>query len=386
MVYAYLVPVPADDIQPQAATGTLTASLLVQNSDSDTDLEKWEFGLRKPPLALLPDYHTNGEWGAGVQEIFRTSRPADAKSGLSFLKVISVGQWVEGGDPLDRSVDSIASTTSPLEELVPTVWVAIRNEIEPLKQFWAFTRYDVIGHGQGGLLARMLCSLNGNGIVDPFRNGDNFFRGRFHRVVTIGTPHNGSRLLRYISTLLKGDGFLASVLPERMVRGWLAGDKFDPWGSGIENLNKPLPSAPWFPDPDTRFHLVRTTVNDGLAPSLTHATFAETALGLRTVGETVIPLGSDGVVDYDSMGADSPGIDTSNVYTVPSALNISHVANPLAGIDDIFGGHDGSQVTSTVVAQHAIGALDGAGVPDQHRKPAPIHPPRRLPPHIRDDR
>jgi PKD repeat protein len=381
-VYVCLGPIPSDDIAPAAGSESLRSSLLVQNSESEIDLEELEFGLRKPPLALLPDYHSNGGWGKGTEDIFKASRPSDPKSGVSFLKIVRVGQWVEGGDPLDRSVDRIASTTSPLDELAPLVWADLKNEIEPLKQFWAFTRYDLVGHGQGGLLARMLCSVNANGVVQPFKNDENFYRGRFHRIVTIGSPHNGSRVLRYISVLMNGERTLASLLPQGMVAGWVAHDKFDPWGSQMDHLNKPLSTAPWYPDSDASFHLVRTTVDDGLTPSLTHATFAETALGLRTSGKTVIPRGSDGVVDFDSIGA---GIDAANVYTVPSSYNISHATTPLPGIDDIFGGHDGGQADSPIVAQHVIGALDQSGVPDQHRIFGTFQLPRRLAPQIRDE-
>ena len=35
----------------------------------------------------------------------------------------------------------------------------------------------------------------------PFRSDNNAYRGRFHRVITFNSPHNGSTLLRYLLTI-----------------------------------------------------------------------------------------------------------------------------------------------------------------------------------------
>ena len=46
----------------------------------------------------------------------------------------------------------------------------------------------------------MLCASNPLSFVTPkFRTEKNAYRGRFRRVVTIGSPQNGSRLEYYVS-------------------------------------------------------------------------------------------------------------------------------------------------------------------------------------------
>jgi triacylglycerol esterase/lipase EstA (alpha/beta hydrolase family) len=95
------------------------------------------------------------------------------------------------------------ATTEPFAVLAAVLedrLAILRGQI--LADGWAMTRHDVVAHSQGGVLIRMLCSRNPNGHVAlPFRNFDNLNRGRFHRVVTIGSPHNGSRLVSYMERL-----------------------------------------------------------------------------------------------------------------------------------------------------------------------------------------
>src|ERR1035441_6636404 len=66
--------------------------------------------------------------------------------------------------------------------------VLLSNELavaqSTILQNWAMTRYDIVAHSQGGVLSRMLSSQTvNNKIGAPYRNPDNFMRGRFHRVV-----------------------------------------------------------------------------------------------------------------------------------------------------------------------------------------------------------
>jgi len=123
-------------------------------------------------------------------------------------------------------------------------------------------------------------------------------------------------------------------------------------------------------------------VNDGQPPSLLKASIADYALGLNS---TVLPRGSDGVVDFDAMAATPPDqAPEANVFTLPNAINVSHATTAIPGSSDIFGGTDGGQVNALAVANHVIGALDQVGVPDQHRVFGPIRPPRPLSFVIRD--
>jgi hypothetical protein len=238
-----------------------------------------------------------------------------------------------------------------------------------LRQDWAFTRHDVVAHSQGGLLTRMLSSVQANShLAQPFRSSENFYRGRFHRCITIGSPHNETRWLRYLLALnqnlalkvtnapnLELSARLPSFGAAFMVFSEIAQKKFDPFGAQIRELNDPSPAALWRPDPSARFHLVRCVVGGGLAPSPTQAAIGEKLLGLNVpgAGTEVIPRGSDGVVDYDSMGAHAPGVSpTPNVYDMPPSLAISH-----SGPIELFGG-DAGETDSADVALHVRRVLD----------------------------
>ena len=131
----------------------------------------------------------------------------------------------------------------------------------------------------------MLSSASPNStIAAPFRNPANGNRGRFHRIVTIGSPHNGSRLLHYLlalynyqtsfwgvaKTLITGPG-IQQLVADGMILSKTAQAKFDPFGEQIQELNG---TTDWLPDPNARFHLVRTTIDNGYCPTFPDATLA----------------------------------------------------------------------------------------------------------------
>ena len=284
----------------------------------------------------------------------------------TFVQVMRCGQekFTNANSLSKLAGTDLVNTYYTLNDLVPLALDAYNGAKLKLEPFWAFTRHDVAAHSQGGLLTRMLASQNENQwMPQPFRNRENFYRGRFHRVVTIGSPHNGTRLLRYLLSLLESiqslhdedvDG--AQVLPQvvglLMVRSGTAQDKFDPFGPQIRQLNDPSPSAPWRPDPAARFHLVRTSVNHANPPTPLAASLSELALGLADYNQPVIPSGSDGVVDWDSMVARGPGFGgPANSFTLPANFLVSH-SNPTK----LFGS-DVGQTDSTDVARHTHAAL-----------------------------
>jgi len=253
------------------------------------------------------------------------------------------------------------NTVDPLDECAAEALTSFNQLMTPIHSAWAFTRFDVVAHSQGGVLTRMLCNANTNSLIpEPFRNADNFYRGRFNRVVTIGSPHNGTRLLHYLLELDQlGKFSLIKSVPQLVstlgVLSEIAQAKFDPFGPQFAEINDPDPSASWYPDQGAMFHLVRPTIDYGASPADGDFTPSYLLLGLCTTGggPSVIPRGSDGVVDFDSMAANVPPAPVAaNVYTVPAFNFISH-AQPIR----VFGA-TACETESTVVAQHVIDALD----------------------------
>jgi len=358
--FACITPVLSDDLQLLGAAKELTLRLTFRRPDTDAFVSGKNILLRRPPIALVHGYNTNGDWGDGTRNVLGLSR------GLDFVKTIRYGQ--EPPDVADRQRET---TVLSFKQLIPKLeaeFAAIRGEVRAAG--WAMTRHDVFAHSQGGVLTRMLCSQNTSSFLElPFRNPDNFFRGRFHRVVTVGSPHNGTRLVSYmkraydrINVIGPGPHRLGIVdaISGAMILSGNSQPKFDPFGPEIRLLHSPDPTAPWYPDPGAMFHLIATTVNHGQAPATNNGTLSEFFLGLASpLGAMVIPRGSDGVVDFDSQTATTPEAGQApppNSHRMPPGQAISHAHMLMEGIA-LFGGTEG-QVDSLNVAQHAIGALD----------------------------
>ena len=194
VMFATFAPVAADELL-LASGKEVVIGLSVVDVVSGDIVSEGSLRLRKPPVVLIHGYNTPGDWGDGFILQLGKSRPLNddrwvltAKYGI--------------GEGSGAYVAQMVNTLYRLEELVPLAELAFEEMVGPLHDNWAFTRFDAVCHSQGGLLTRMLCSENASSaLVRPFRNPRNHFRGRFHRVVTLGSPHNGTRLLRYLIAL-----------------------------------------------------------------------------------------------------------------------------------------------------------------------------------------
>src|SRR5205823_1322993 len=131
-----------------------------------------------------------------------------------------------------QTVDTTDNRDGALEYLAPKLDVELTKLVESPQsewhQRWAFTRYNIVGHSQGGLLVRMLCTSK-----DPpslafksFRSDNNAYRGRFHRVITLNAPHNGSTFAHYC---LKEEQ-AGHLIPTGLRVAGVLQDKFDPFG------------------------------------------------------------------------------------------------------------------------------------------------------------
>jgi len=359
--YVQLLPIASDDLLFGGLTNELGVDFSVVDSSNAVQCGDLQFAIRKPPIALIHGYNTTGDWGADFKNILGASRPFTEDVNNNFIVTVKYGQDTTNMPPGLPGLPVYVNTVASVDDCVQMALQSFESALAPLHDEWAFTRFDVVAHSQGGVLTRMLCNVAGNDyITQPFRNASNFNRGRFHRVVTVGSPHNGTRLLRYLLDLNQ-EGKFAAYLSVPLVVGLLgvqsavAQAKFDPFGPEFAEVNNPDPNAPWQPDPAAAFHLVRTVIDNGASPGTLDFTPSYLVLGLTTSlgGASVIPRGSDGVVDFDSMAANVPPAPVaSNVFTLPASIDISH-----AGPTQVFGSTS-FQTESTDVAQHVIGALD----------------------------
>jgi hypothetical protein len=369
------------------------------------------FKLRRPPVVLVHGIGSTAAWefsSSFLNELYKT---------YATDFVIPVEYGVINGSDDPAYLNKVEPLTNCAWMLDKALWPALESSSSFVRCNWAFTRYDIVGHSQGGVILRYLAQPNASRWFLPdFRNSDNFWRGRFDRILTIGAPHNGS--LNYFYSYAckeygRGLRIMCPIVDDSASYALFNGDgneKFDPFREEMQAIN----SASAATDAGARFHCVRTRIYGGKPPDRDPCqtppatpmaywtldypvpeTFYPVSLfqtlwpGLPTPsvvrrGNIVIPEGSDGVVDFDSQrgGCDS----NKNVSEVTG--DIAHMVhfwkvNPLLAAlaptlwffgcelyygDGIFDRNlaclfnvcsDCSQIDSPIVAGHVASLLSG---------------------------
>ncbi len=371
--FAYISGIKSEDVQFTPGSKELAITLSATQDGNPTPTATVSFRIRKPPIVLVHGYNSDsGAWyennSLTVPNAFlsalQTSFPPD------FILPVEYGVDRNGNKP-----DDSTNISGAFEYLAPLLDSQLRTYVEnPTSlwhQAWAFTRYDIVGHSQGGVLVRMLCTgenpdpSNPHPSFKPFRSDNNGYRGRFHRVITLNSPHNGSTLLRYLVDLrnLESAGGQNAGYAVTGFLGSLIQDKFDPFGPQMQEINV----THWHVDPAAKFHLIGTTINSGNPPSigdLAPPCYSQTGLaGAVTVagqrvsrGSVVIPSGSDGVVDFLSeFGGASPGVQTSSIQ----GINIAHGApNSKLWVFDVGLGY--TATSNSVVGSRVAALLAGS--------------------------
>lgn len=320
---AILLWITEPDLAFREGTPEIRATVVIEDAHTGQPLAQRTVALRRPPVVLLHDANSTGDWGAEFQKALATEGrpfvPGDARD--NFVRTVRYGQkdaftsellapriaayLKEHPGDFAYGMVHRENTILPLEALVLMLDQALPRELELLREDWAITHFDVVAHGQGGVLARMLASVGmPDGFPTPFRSLENFYRGRFRRVVTIGSPFNGSRLLGYLRKLDPDLKLAARVPPSVVALGLLSHamqDKFDPFGGQIFRLNLGFASNPWRPDPLAKFHRIAATIGLQKPPGPGTETLIAVHLGLNgEAGPLVLPYGFDGMVDLSS--------------------------------------------------------------------------------------
>lgn len=372
--FAMLKAINADDLRiPNGLTEViLRVDVVDQNELTVGRTEIW---VRRPPVVLLHGFNTNGEWNRAFLNEFLTTR---------FFREINVARY--GQDfttPAPGANAARENTVLAFEDLVTPASIAIEEALQEYRGRWIFTRHDVVGHSQGGLLARMLCAKRWSGfLLTAYRDKENFYRGRFHRVVTIGSPLNGTRLLSYIRALSLNSNTIVmpTYLSQQIVGSGSAQDKFDPWGEQIAMVNDPNPDAAFYPDPAAKIHMIGTQILRGLNYSTAQSNaFWLIGLDRPERGEIVVDEGSDGIVDLASMFAKVPGAALpANAYRLPAEHLIAHAGAVAFQATN-------NQTDAILIARHVRQVLDqDPDLPAADRTFAPIQLPDRLPTSIKD--
>ncbi len=297
--YAYIPAIRSEDLTLGASKELSVTMHITKLGDSSVS-GGVTFKIRKPPLILVHGYaSSSATWSEPFLETLRQTRPDE------FVHAIDYGIGALNPPGFNATYDALGPLAHELDDL-------LAGQVEgptSIYKDWAFTRYDIVGHSQGGVLARMLCQTflpelhrsDAPFAKAPVVSEANANRGRFGRVITIGSPQNGSTILRYVfdfASLLDQNGnSLARTISSGL--SFYAQPKFDPWGLQMFLVNNKF-ALPV--DNGIRFHCVRTTIGRFSDP-LSYA-----LLGLDTVppgevdtrGKILLPEGSDGVVDYDS--------------------------------------------------------------------------------------
>lgn len=374
VAFAMLRALPADALRiPKGRTEVVLRVDVVDHTD--LTVGRWEVWVRRPPIVLLHGFNTNGDWDRAFLNELITTR---------FFREVAVARY--GQDfttPAPGANAARLNTVLGFEDLVTPASLAIEQALEDYRSRWIFTRHDLVGHSQGGLLARMLCAKRWSGfLLTAYRDKENQYRGRFHRVVTIGAPHNGTRLLSYVRALSRNTNSIVvpTYISQQIVGGGTAQEKFDPWGEQLELVNNPDPSTAFAPDPAAKIHLVGTQILRGLNYSTAQSNaFWVIGLDRPERGDIVLDEGSDGVVDLASMFAKAPGASLpKNSYLLPAEHLIAH-----AGA--IAFGATNNQTDAILVARHVRQVLDqDPELPEADRVFGAITVPQRLPTSIRD--
>jgi pimeloyl-ACP methyl ester carboxylesterase len=311
----------------------VTVTVTVYAGGSASPIATVNFFVRPPPVILVHGIADDANsWSPAFTSALAQYRPPD------FIVPINYGIGVT---PLKQSWPSVWEAFDVLSKEVDVQLTSAESQI---KQNWAFTRYDVVGHSQGGVLVRMLCQINSTtgtsafgATSDPVVSFNNYYRGRFRRVITIGSPHNGTLLVWYLLQILDStdadDKNLVSSVLSRMTSALAPFliEKFDPFGPQIGEIN----NSSYPIDSRIRFNCIQTAISGGAPPIqtfnplaapgcyyLTGLCFPSTLSG-ESRGQVIIPNGSDGVVDYVSEGGGS-----GTIVTQITDNNIAHADLP----------------------------------------------------------
>lgn len=245
--WAFAVYVPPNDLPGAAITRTVTISARETARSSSVPLQ-----VTAPPVLLVHGVWSSSATWNGLRDFlaargFRFCDSADC--------VVNYGATQpapsfdpRASDPEDQfAVDQlILATTSTLN--------AFRED------GIAAAQVDVVAHSLGGLLARS--RVVQSGAERAYRRRDNFGRGDYHKLITIGTPHRGTPVANF---LIANRAVTSSFFDGATLEEYLAGTGH-PIGPAIEQMQTNSVALEHLgATPDVASHAII-----GIAPSQSH--------------------------------------------------------------------------------------------------------------------
>jgi len=351
--YLILQPVGTSEIKsntalplPDSASGMVQFILSLSLDGANRYDAEIKFGVRKPPVVLVHGFNSDSSaWGSWFTRTLMIDR------GNSF--VVAVNYGVDNDKGKDHRSDE--NTYGNLDSLTETLRKALAKQVEsrdgtalwPADK-WAWTRYDAVGHSQGGVLLRLLCSSSTSTscMPYPFRNPENYFRGRFQRLVTVGAPHFGSTLGHLGRFLIDANIPFNDGVIEEHLKGAPADKLLQPKFRVDQGVSgKPTPqmlNGLFVPDQSAKIHMLGATIYGGKAPGQdSPGIYRALYLGSSDMWDTSIALdGTDGVVDLRSQLARShdellhPSLRNSS--RMPESQNIAHCSYDLMFWNETF--------------------------------------------------
>lgn len=320
-------PLNPQDLVFSGSDPEIQLSLRVFDADSNKSAATLLIKLRRPPVFLIPSSPSEG-WGEDFLNALYASRPREFVQALAYdsLRVVTSKDDGRRFYPLSDVLEALQ-------------W---DSRIDAFRKQWVMAHPDVIAHGYGGEILLGLCLNEANALA--YRSGRNFFRGRFRKAVTIGTP------------FYEGIGHVAvyaKALEKRLM---------DTGSSLFPHLPATIKKVPaWDLDLDSLyarktivFDITSRPDYDGSAPIHRMASRIDPGsriynqIGLNAAArDLLMPLGTDGFVDVETALL---GGEHGSVTLLPGF--VAH------GEDTLLFGDAPKQTHSPVVGRSAIEILD----------------------------
>ncbi len=183
---------------PPTTAGSITMSV---EARSATGVQVVPLLLMRPPVVLV-----HGVWsGPDTWGSVPTDFPTELRKslfGCETCGVVGVANYRDGDgatgsfDPLDSA--NVVADPFPVAQLRVATSDAL---YEMWKRDIAATQVDVVGHSEGGLVARARVAQGGFwGTTSDasYKRKANYGRGEFHKIITVGTPHQGTPLANWL--------------------------------------------------------------------------------------------------------------------------------------------------------------------------------------------